>query len=111
MKDDREIVGSGLAAHRSAEPAGFLAVCASARRLIILFREAEHTAALTGIAAAETFGDVDNLEELLLRLDDPDGIVEAARWLVAASGRLRHLLPDAVRDGVEELERLLGPLD
>jgi hypothetical protein len=101
--------GSSLTAHRPSEPAGFLAVYASARRLIILFREAEDSGVLTGLVTAETFGDVDNVEELLLRLDDPDAIVEATESLVAVSVGLQDLLPAAVRDGVHELERLLRP--
>jgi hypothetical protein len=101
--------GSGLSSNRSPEPAGFLAVYASARRLILLFREAQASGTVAGRVAVELDFDIDEVEELLRRLDDPDEIVAALRALVTVSGEFQALLPAAIRDGVRELERLLGP--
>jgi hypothetical protein len=99
--------GSGLAANRPSDPAAFLPVYASARRLIILFRTAEDAGVFTGRVAAELFGDVDNVEEFLRRLDEPAAIVEAVRSLVDSSLNFLDLLPTAIQDGVHELDRLL----
>ncbi|MET8148994.1 hypothetical protein ACIBSW_16050 [Actinoplanes sp. NPDC049668] len=85
----------------------FLAVYSSARRLILLFREAQLSGLLASRVAAEVDGDVDNLEELAIRLDDPDEIVEASRSLVAVSRLFEEQLPRAIRDELSELDELL----
>ncbi|MFC3385443.1 hypothetical protein ACFOHP_26450 [Couchioplanes caeruleus subsp. azureus] len=85
----------------------FLTVYGSAKRLIKLIRMAQQAHQLQGRAAAEVDGDVDNLEELLLRLDEPDEIVEASRSLIIAARPFSAEIPLAIRDGLLELESLL----
>jgi hypothetical protein len=61
----------------STDLAGFLSLYASARRLIILFRAAQESGLLVGRAAAEVDGDIDNLEKLVRRPEDPRVIIQA----------------------------------
>ncbi|MEV6602477.1 hypothetical protein AB0M36_37350 [Actinoplanes sp. NPDC051346] len=105
---DNALRGTIQPSHTEAAPlVGFLAVYASAKRLVKVIRIAQQTHELKGRAAAEIDGDVDNLEELLLRVDEPEEIIEAARWLVDAARPFAADIPLAIRDGLLELEDLL----
>ena len=61
----------------------------------------------SGRVAAEVDGNIDNLEELLLRPDDPRASVEATQWLLDAAQPYRSQFPEAIQDGIRELSAML----
>ena len=86
---------------------GFLSIYAAAKRLVILFRFAQTDGSLEGRAAAEVDGEVDTLEEAVMRPENPEAVVEASESIVATSLRFQDFLPKAIQDQVLELRDLL----
>ncbi len=87
---------------------GFLSIYAAAKRLVVLFRYAQSAGSLQGRAAVEVDGEVDTLEEAVMRPEHPGAVVEAAESIVATSLLLQDFLPEALREQVAELHELLG---
>ena len=85
-----------------------LAVAAEVGRLVSLLREAQRTLALTGYAAFELDGDIDDLAERFLRLDDFAALVDSARSFIISSRRFSNVLPEAIRETSAKLEGLLN---
>lgn len=94
-------------------PAGVdtLAVAAEVGRLVSMLREAQRTEALTGRAAFELDGVIDEMEERFRRMDDFGGLVMSATWMVSDARPFFGQLPEVIRESLTKLERLLpGPV-
>jgi hypothetical protein len=98
---------NSLRLRTSTDMAGFLSLYASARRLIILLRAAQDSGSLTGRAAAEMDGGIDDLEELVRRPEDPHAITESTQGLIEAARPYQAQLPMAIQDTMEELTAML----
>ncbi|GAA2626364.1 hypothetical protein [Paractinoplanes durhamensis] len=84
-----------------------LAVASEAGRLISLLREAQRTRVLTGRAAFELDGDIDELADQFRRLNDFAGLVEAARSIVEGARPFVDGLPGAIKDSLTKMEDIL----
>ena len=86
---------------------GFLSIYAAAKRLVLLFRYAQSAGSIGSRAAFEVDGDIDTLEELVIRPTDPAALIDASHSIVHTSLRFQDGLPPPLVEQIVELRNLL----
>ncbi|WP_203859159.1 hypothetical protein [Plantactinospora mayteni] len=86
---------------------GFLAVHAASRRVVHVTRAAQLAGELDGRAEAELDGDLDELEESLVYLNDPARLSTAAGEFMATAHQFDDLLPMSIKLELDGLRSAL----